>query len=203
MNKRYVIFTGRPNAGKSTTIKALTGMRVPTGKRPGTTRDINEYQISSGLFLIDMPGYGRIVGGARKNEDKIKDAIIRFIEDKKDNIVVAVHVINILTFIETEERLSRKGYFSVDIEMMVDYLLKKTGKFPLVAANKIDKGTEQQAASNLRAFITRINERTLFDVSDYIYPISAKTGLGVGPLKESLVKRLVSSGFKNPFEYLR
>jgi GTP-binding protein EngB required for normal cell division len=60
MNDRYLIFTGRPNAGKSTLIKQITGIRVPSGKQPGTTRKVSLYSLCKGLYLVDTPGYGRI-----------------------------------------------------------------------------------------------------------------------------------------------
>ncbi len=70
MPERYIIFTGRPNAGKSTTIRALTGVKVPIGKRPGTTKKINKYQIGKDLYLVDMPGYGRKLGAHKSVEDR-------------------------------------------------------------------------------------------------------------------------------------
>ncbi|NIQ04188.1 MAG: hypothetical protein GWO20_00185, partial [Candidatus Korarchaeota archaeon] len=38
MGEKYLVFTGRPNAGKSTIIREVVGLDVATGKRPGTTR---------------------------------------------------------------------------------------------------------------------------------------------------------------------
>lgn len=202
MNKCYTIFTGRPNSGKSSTIRVLTGLKVPAGKRPGTTKRINEYPMSSGLFLIDMPGYGRIVGETRRVEDLTKNMILDFLDDHKEEIVLAVHVINISTFIETEKRLAKKGYTSLDVEM-VNYLFQIIGKFPIVVANKIDKGTEFEIMDNLKAFIERVRQTSSIDITERVYPISAKTGVGVGLLKERFIEELFSAGFSNPLEYMR
>ena len=60
VNVAYLVFTGRPNAGKSSIICELFGLDLATGKRPGTTRRISKYQIGSELILVDMPGFGRI-----------------------------------------------------------------------------------------------------------------------------------------------
>ena len=138
MPEQYIIFTGRPNAGKSTTIRALTGVKVPIGKRPGTTKKINKYQIGNDLYLVDMPGYGRKLGAHKSVEDRTKDKILKFIEKEVDNIVAAVHVFNINTFIETEKRLARKGFISIDIEM-VQYIAENLGELPFVAANKLTR----------------------------------------------------------------
>jgi predicted GTPase len=115
--------------------------------------------------------------------------------------VVAVHVVNITTFLETEERLSRKGMVSLDVEM-VGYLRDTLGAFPLVAANKIDKGGEDDVVSNLEAFIegVSVGDPT---ARDRVFPVSARTGVGVGRLKEGLMKALRDAGFRDPFEYLR
>lgn len=202
MSERYVIFTGRPNSGKSTTIRALTGLKVRIGKRPGTTTSIDKYPIAQDLFLVDMPGYGRKLGASRRWEDKTKDSILDFIEREAGNIVFAVHVLNITTFLETEERLAKKGFTSLDVEM-VEYLHETLGEFPLVAANKIDKGSERDVAVNLEAFLDRITGGAPSEASGHVFPVSAKRGVGVGPLKDRFVKALAAKGFRNPFEYIR
>jgi GTP-binding protein EngB required for normal cell division len=202
MPSSYVVFTGRPNSGKSTTIRALTGLKVRVGKRPGTTTSIDRYQIAQDLFLVDMPGYGRKVNASRRWEDETKDRILDFIEDEADSIVLAVHVVNITTFLETEARLARKGIMSLDVEM-VEYLHETLGEFPLVAANKIDQGSEGDVAANLDAFIDRITGGAPSEAVGYVFPVSVKYGVGVGPLKDCLVKALAAKGFGNPFEYIR
>ena len=201
MPESYIVFTGRPNAGKSTVIRALTGLKLPIGKRPGTTTSIKRYPVAPGLTLVDMPGYGSKAGGSRKWEDMTKDSILDFIEDHKGSIAAAVQVVNITTFLETEERLSRKGIMSLDVEM-VGYLRDTLGALPLVAANKIDKGGEDEVVANLEAFIAGISESDP-GARDSVFPVSAKTGVGVGRLKERLVKVLRDAGYRDPFEYLR
>jgi GTP-binding protein EngB required for normal cell division len=151
--------------------------------------------------LVDMPGYGSKAGGSRRSEDRTKDEILDFIEENAGSIVVAVHVVNIVTFLETEERLARKGILSLDVEM-VGYLRDTLGILTLVAANKIDKGREEEVVANLTAFKMRISGDDPAAV-DYVFPVSAKTGVGVGMLKERLVGVLGEGGFRDPFEYLR
>jgi GTP-binding protein EngB required for normal cell division len=202
MPEQYIVFTGRPNAGKSSTIKALTGLKISTGKRPGTTTSIDKYEIAQDLFLVDMPGYGRKVDAPRSWEDKTKDSILDFIEKESDNIIAAVHVLNIVTFIETEERLAKKGYISIDVEM-VQYLEENIGEYPFVAANKIDKGNDKQVMENLRAYINSLTDGEPELAAGYVYPISAKKGVGVGELKSQLVSKLQKNGYHNPFEFIR
>ena len=202
MPERYIIFTGRPNAGKSTTIRALTGVKVPIGKRPGTTKKINKYQICKELYLVDMPGYGRKLGAHKNVEDRTKDKILKFIEKEADNIVAAVHVFNINTFIETEKRLARKGFISIDIEM-VQYIAENLGELPFVAANKIDKGKEQDIMENMDAFLYGVTDGDPEAAVDYVFPISAKKKVGIGQLKSRLVQKLGEKGYTNPFSDVR
>jgi len=198
-SEEYVVFTGRPNAGKSSIIRAITGLQVPVGKQPGTTTSIDMFPIARGLTLVDMPGYGRKAGASRRWEDMTKDRILDFLEGNSERIVLAVHVLDITTFLETEERLDRKGYVSVDVEM-VGYLHETLGGFPLVAANKIDKGREEDVVRNLEAFIDRISGGTPDMVSGRVFPVSAKTGAGVGLLKDAFHRRLSERGYLSPFE---
>jgi len=201
MPERYVVFTGRPNAGKSSLIRALTGLKPPVGKRPGTTASIKRYPVAPGLTLVDMPGYGSSARGNKTWEDKAKDSILGFLEENAGSIVAAVHVVNITTFLEAEERLARKGYLSLDVEM-VGYIRHTLGEIPLVAANKIDKGSEEDVVANLEAFISRMAGGEE-DVRQHVFPVSAKTGDGVGALRGRLVEVLRRAGFRDPFEYLR
>jgi GTP-binding protein EngB required for normal cell division len=202
MPGKYIVFTGRPNAGKSSTIRALTGLKISTGKRPGTTTNINKYEITQDLFLVDMPGYGRKVDAPRSWEDKTKDRILSFIEDEADSIIAAIHVLNIVTFIETEERLAKKGFISIDVEM-VQYLEENIGEYPFVAANKIDKGNDKQVMENLEAYIHSLTNGEPELAAGYVYPISAKKGVGIGELKNQLIRKLQKNGYHHPFEYIR
>ena len=57
---REVAFAGRSNAGKSSTINALTGRRnlARTSRTPGRTRLINFFELDELHRLVDLPGYG-------------------------------------------------------------------------------------------------------------------------------------------------
>jgi GTP-binding protein EngB required for normal cell division len=198
----YIIFTGRPNAGKSSTIKALTGLRIPIGKRPGTTTRLNKYQISKDLCILDMPGYGTKVDANKQWENSTKNKILDFIEEFREDIVTCIHVINITTFIETEKRLAKKGFLNLDVEM-IHFIGETLGEYPIIAANKIDKGNEKEIMQNLDAFLkclsiddSRLDEKKVF-------PISAKKGMGISDLKVEFISKLNSKGFTNHFAYVR
>lgn len=197
MPEKYIVFTGRPNAGKSSIIKELTGLNLITGKHAGTTRKVSYYPLNSGLVLVDLPGLGKMIGVSKKYEEKVNRRIIHFLNDNKDNIILAVVVLDISTFMEVTWRLEKKGIMSVDVEM-VKFLLEKLGEFPLVAANKIDKTKKQELEANLKDFMNRISDGDPTKVKDHIFPISAKKGKGVGELKNTIHTILVEKGYKNP-----
>ena len=57
---REVAFAGRSNAGKSSSLNALTGSNklARTSKTPGRTQLLNFFEIEKDAFLVDLPGYG-------------------------------------------------------------------------------------------------------------------------------------------------
>lgn len=199
MQEKYLVFTGRPNAGKSILIKELTGLNLVTGKHAGTTRKVSYYPLSSGLVVVDLPGLGKMVGVSKKFEEKVNRQIVHFLESNKESIVLAVVVLDISTFLEVTWRLEKKGIMSVDVEM-VKFLKSNLGKYPLVAANKIDKTNTQELEANLTEFVNRISNGDPTKVKDNVFPISAKKGTGVGELKDVIHSKLVNAGYKTPFK---
>lgn len=55
-----IAFVGRSNAGKSSAINTLCNhVRLAyVSKTPGRTQHINFFELSSGRFMVDLPGYG-------------------------------------------------------------------------------------------------------------------------------------------------
>ncbi|MCW4021648.1 MAG: GTPase [archaeon] len=199
MQEKYIVFTGRPNAGKSSLINQLVGLKIVTGKHAGTTRKVSYYPLMDGLVLVDLPGLGKMTGVSKKYEEKVNRRIIHFLNDNKDNIILAVVVLDISTFIEVTWRLEKKGIMSIDVEM-VKFLQDKLGEFPLVAANKIDKAKKQEIEANLKDFINRISDGEPSKVQDRVFPISVKKGQGVGELKATIHSILIDIGYKNPLK---
>ena len=199
MQEKYLVFTGRPNAGKSSLIKELSGLSIATGKRPGTTRTIKKYPLNDGLFLVDLPGLGKMMGVSKRFEEKVNRRIVEFLESNAQNIVLAVAVLDISTFLEVTWRLEKKGFQSVDVEM-VKFLAANLGEFPLVVANKTDKTTTKELEANLNEFINRISDENPSAVESSVFTASLKTGKGVGALKSAFHTRLLAKGYKTQFK---
>jgi len=196
MGDQFLVFTGRPNAGKSSIIRAVTGLDVEVGKDPGTTQRIKHYPISGGLTLIDMPGYGRSLRSSRTQEEDTKDGILDFLELNAGSITLAVHVVNISTFLETEARLAKKGFIPLDVEM-VHFMKRDLGITVFVAMNKIDKGPKDYIEDNIEALKEGLG------ASIPVFPVSARTDEGVSTLKDEVRKKLAQRGFQSPFELIR
>jgi len=202
MQEKYLVFAGRPNAGKSSLVKEISGLNIVTGKHAGTTRKVKKYPLSDGLFLVDLPGLGKMVGVSKAFEEKVNDDIIEFLESNTKGIVLAVAVLDISTFLEVTWRLEKKGFKSVDVEM-VNFLADTLGEFPVVVANKIDKANREEIAANLNEFINRISKGQPSAVRDKVFTTSLKTKKGVGELKNAIHEILVSKGYRTPFKVKR
>ncbi|MBN1682279.1 50S ribosome-binding GTPase [Candidatus Bathyarchaeota archaeon] len=196
MAEGYFVFTGRPNSGKSSLIKAITGINVAVGKQPGTTNRIEKYPLSKNLLLIDMPGYGVSLRLSKQGEEDTKDMILDFLKNKSNQIILALHVINTSTYLETETRLAKKGFIPLDIEL-VHYIKRDLNITCIVAANKIDKERSSIINENLEALKEGLGPTIP------VYPVSAKTGDGIGLLKNDIRKRLIEHGYTNPFELVK
>ena len=199
MPEKYLVFTGRPNAGKSSLIKALSGLNIITGKHAGTTRKVNKYPLSEGLMLVDLPGLGKMVGVSKEFEEKVNRMIVEFLETNAENIVLAVAVMDISTFIEVTWRLEKKGFMSVDVEM-IKFLTQTLGEFPVVVANKVDKANKKEIDMNLNEFLNRISDGQPSTVRDSVFTTSLKTGKGVSELKDAIHTMLTNKGYRTPFK---
>ena len=202
VDEKFVVVTGRPNVGKSSIIREVMGLDVVIGKRPGTTKRVSQYPLSDGLILVDMPGFGKMMGMSKHFGERVNKKIVGFLESNAQSIAVAIHVLDISTFLEISQRLEKKGFISVDVEM-VQFLTKTLGEYPIVVANKIDKVNNNDLEDNLKAFTHAVHTGDPQSSPEPVYLVSAKTKEGIGALKNAIHIRLVSKGYKTPFKACR
>ncbi|MFQ6136027.1 MAG: GTP-binding protein EngB [Candidatus Hydrothermarchaeales archaeon] len=185
-----IVFIGRSNVGKSSTIRALTGKKVKIGRRPGVTLKANE--ISWGkVTIIDMPGFGFLSGVDEKKQERIKDFIVRYLEEKKD-ISFAVQIIDAKAFSEIKERWLNRGQIPLEIELF-DFLNELNLK-PVVVANKIDKVEKGERDEVLDQICESLDLLPPWrQWRDVIVPFSAKTGEGLLDLKGLIRYRIQES----------
>jgi GTPase len=154
-----IVIVGRPNVGKSTLFNRLTGTRrsIVTNE-PGITRD-RIYGIANWdgkpFELVDT-------GGIIPDEQAgIPGEILR---QARKAIEGATRVVQIVD--------ARSGPVPLDQELA--QLLRRAGKPPVIAANKVD--TPQQAP--LAA--------PFYELSDEVFPVSAEHGFGLDELLDAL-----------------
>jgi GTP-binding protein len=103
-----VAFAGRSNVGKSSLLNALLGRKglVRTGSTPGTTRQLNLFQVRSSdgleLVMVDLPGYGFAKRG--KQEKSRWGELIEDYLSTRVTLRALVLLVDVRRGIETEER---------------------------------------------------------------------------------------------------
>ncbi|TQQ80947.1 GTP-binding protein EngB [Halonotius terrestris] len=133
-----IVLVGRSNVGKSTIMRELTGHSVPTGQKPGVTREPNHFDWSSQSFMFtDLPGFGFMSGVEGEHRETIQTDIVRYIEDNADSILAAVLVVDGKSVIDIIDRHSDRGEVPHDVEMY--HFLDELGVPTVVAVNKMDK----------------------------------------------------------------
>lgn len=134
---REVAFVGRSNAGKSSTINALTGIgRLAfVSKQPGRTQLINLFEVTPGHRIVDLPGYGY----AKVAKDIKRDwgiLLERYLQERQElaGLVVIMDIRHPLT--------------PLDIRL-IEWIAPRG--LPLhVVLSKADKLTRQQQAQVVR-----------------------------------------------------
>jgi GTP-binding protein Era len=163
-----VAVVGRPNVGKSTLVNALVGQKVAiVSEKPQTTRrEIRAIWTTEHAQVVftDTPGYHKpkTLLGSRLN-DRVSDAVA--------GVDVVLHVV------DAAAGIGRGDAF------VFEHKVASAGASAICIVNKIDaiKGHEEvpqlAAAGELGAY-------------EEIVPVSAKTGKGVGLVRELIIERL-------------
>lgn len=164
-----VAFAGRSNVGKSSLINRLVQRRklARTSSTPGRTQQLNYYRVNQSLYLVDLPGYGYIRGGAdlRRALGKLTDEYLR----ARQALRALVLLID-----------ARHGPTELDLAM-VRRLREGTRPF-LLALTKADKLSRGQLESQVAQLESGGNLAGL----DYL-PFSAVSGEGRDDLWQWIV----------------
>ncbi|WP_121821676.1 GTP-binding protein EngB [Halostella salina] len=169
-----VVFLGRSNVGKSTLMRELTGHTFDTGRKPGVTRSPNHYDWAPEDFVLtDLPGFGFMSGVAEEQREATKDGIVRYLEDRADNVLVAVLVLDGKSAVDIIDRHSGEDEVPYVIDMYA--FLQDLGIPTVIAVNKMDKVDDRD--ERLDAICDRFG---LFPPwqqwQETVAPITAKTG---------------------------
>ncbi len=153
--KPMIVFAGRSNVGKSSTIRVLTGKKVRVGKKPGSTRW--ELMIDFGpITIVDIPGFGYMAGQSKTKIEETKTNIVQRLENWSDNLIIAVLIIDISLFRELYEKWSNRGEIPIDVEFYS--FLSEISPNVVVVANKIDKIKKRGLQKEIDFMQTKLKE---------------------------------------------
>ena len=182
---KEIVLIGRSNVGKSTLFRQLTGKKVNVGKRPGMTRTPFKVKIGNAIY-VDMPGYGFMKFLSREEQDRTKDSVIEYFEQNKDNILLAIQIIDAASFLDIADRWELRGEVPLEIELY-DFL-NDLGLDVALAANKMDRISNKDDA--LDAIVERLGMLPPWrQWADKVAPISAKKG-EIEPIRIIINKKL-------------
>jgi GTP-binding protein EngB required for normal cell division len=189
-----VVFAGRSNVGKSSTIRALTGRKLRVGKKPGSTRW--ELMIDLGpVTLVDIPGFGHMSGVSKTGIEEMKTTIVQKLEGWSDRLALAVLIVDISLFRELVERWETRGEIPIDVEFYS--FLSEIAPYVVVAANKIDKLKKRERSAELEYLIFKLRE-ALPEVEPNVVPLAAHRKQGIPDLKHAVEVILMQSGLELP-----
>ena len=170
----FVALAGRPNSGKSTLVNRIVGDKVAiVSDKPQTTR--REIRgVATGddwqLVLVDLPG-------VQRPRDALTERMQRQVERALADADAALFVLN------GEQEIGAGDRFIADA-------LKRSGVPTVTVLNKVDRLDRPRT-------VRALSDAAELGVAGELFPISAKSGAGVGPVVEELVS-LVPEG---PFMY--
>jgi GTP-binding protein Era len=164
MKSGFVAIAGRPNVGKSTLVNALAGGKVAiVSDKPQTTRR-RIFGIANAedhqLVLVDLPGFQRPLDALTERMQHTVDAAF----EEVDGVVL---VLSARERIGAGDRFIAKRVFGLGVPVVI-------------ALNKVDRLKGGHIAQQMTAAARLGNFHAL-------HPVSAKTGDGIGELRDELV----------------
>jgi GTP-binding protein Era len=173
----FVAVAGRPNVGKSSLVNALSGGKVAiTSDKPQTTRR-RIFGIANGpefqLVLADLPGFQR-------PRDPLTEHMQRTVDSSFEDVDAVLFVVDARDRIGAGDRFIAQRVFGLGVPIVI-------------AVNKVDRlkpghiASQMQTAAQLGHFHA-------------LHPVSAKTGDGIGELREELVGLLPEGPMYYPLE---
>ncbi len=168
----FVALAGRPNVGKSTLVNALVGEKVAiVSDRPQTTRRAIRGVRSSGdcqMVLVDLPG-------VQRPRDALTERMAQRVRQELEGCDAALMVLN-----------GEQGVGPGD--RFIAQALAAASAAVTIAVNKADRLTRAQT-------ITVLEQAVELEVSEDVFPISARTGSGVQALTEHLEAAMPAGPF--------
>jgi GTPase len=173
----FVALAGRPNVGKSTLVNVMVGQKVAiVSDKPQTTRRAIRGVVTVAdqfqLVLTDLPG-------VQRPRDALTQRMQRRVESEVGEADAALFVVN-----------GEQGIGGAGDRFIAEALA--AARVPVVIAlNKVDRLDNPRTVQALQAASELLPEAEVF-------PVSARTGRGVGPLLDHLAGLLPEGPFYFP-----
>ena len=193
-NQPLIVFAGRSNVGKSSTIRALTGKKVRVGKKPGSTRWEEMIDLGS-LAIVDIPGFGFMSGKSKTAIEETKDHIIHSLERWSNRILLSILIIDISLFRVLVERWSSRGEIPVDVEFY-SFLCEISPRV-IVLANKADKVKQRHIDDEVEFLAYHLRE-SVVEREPTILLSAAHKKQGLQDLRNLIDEILDEEGLEKP-----
>jgi GTPase len=173
----FVALAGRPNVGKSTLVNGLVGRKVAiVSDKPQTTRRAIR-GVATGddhqIVLVDLPG-------VQRPRDPLTERMQHRVESELADSDAGLFVIN-----------GEQGVGPGD--RFIAAALRNAGVPVVVAVNKVERLDRAR-------LVAALTEAAELDVGDDVFPVSARTGQGLGALREHLASLMPEGPFLFPPE---
>jgi GTPase len=173
----FVALAGRPNVGKSTLVNGMVGRKVAiVSDKPQTTRRAIRGVATTDdaqVVLVDLPG-------VQRPRDALTERMQRRVEAQLAESDAALFVVN------GEEGVGPGDRF-------IAAALRGGGVPVVIAVNKVDRLDRPRTVHVL-------SDAAELDVAEEIFPVSARTGRGVGELRDHLAGLMPEGEFLFPPE---
>ncbi|MFW9906118.1 MAG: hypothetical protein ACFFFH_17485, partial [Candidatus Thorarchaeota archaeon] len=119
--------------------------------------------------------------------------IISFLESPSNQLLFAIHIIDISTFHHMVASLEKKGIIPIDVEM-IQFLAEISNEPPIIVLNKIDKVKSDLIKHNLMILQS-------YDIPESdIFLLSLRTNNGCRTLQTE-IKKLIVQKLGSPYEH--
>ncbi|WP_121463460.1 ribosome biogenesis GTP-binding protein YihA/YsxC [Arsenophonus endosymbiont of Aleurodicus dispersus] len=165
-----IALAGHSNAGKSSTLNALTQQKnlARTSKTPGRTQLINLFEVAEGIRLVDLPGYG-YAEVTKSIKYQWQQALVKYLQKRKclKGLIILMDI--------------RHPLKNMDIQI-IEWSIAKNRQI-LILLNKADKLVSNQQKYQVIAVRNRL-KKVAYNIQ--VEPFSSLKKIGVDKLQLTL-----------------
>lgn len=159
-----IAIVGRSNAGKSSLLNTLTNQNrlAYTSKTPGRTQHINYFEVTEGVHLVDLPGYGyaKVPEAIRNHWVHLLGNYLQFRKE----------IIGLVLIMDARHPLK-------DLDIQMIEFFAQNGKPLHVVLSKSDKLSTQEKTRTLRAVQQAIQNYGFINLSVQLFSSLKRAGI--------------------------